>query len=229
MKKLFYYVAIALAFMSCAKDMENHAIFVDRPTSVITYCFADAVTDSIVFRTFDSYKATSNQQWLALDAKMAQATLPNNYYNMYIVSIPFTIQSNATGSTRIANVTIHNYGKDWDQKAGVNFVQYGWLNVMHPAPDFTYAEGIARKADFLLQDTARQLTDSIVFNVQREWELSGTSDFVTPQMTQGEGGTHVVRLSITPNTTGQERTATFYLKSSEVTTPIQIKQKAEKK
>ncbi len=228
MKKLFYCVAIALAFMSCAKDMENHAIFVDRPSSAITYCYADAMEDSIVFRTFDSYKATSDQPWLKLDAKMAQATLPNTYYNMYIVPIPFTVQSNTTDSTRIGYITVHNFGKDWDQKAGIGFVQYGWLNVMRPAPDFTYSGGIARKADFLLQDSATQQLDSIAFNVQREWTLSGTSDFVTPQQKEGKGGTHVVYLSLTPNTTGQERTATFYLESSEAKTPIVIKQKSVK-
>ncbi len=226
MKKLLYCVAIALAFTACDKGLERHSITILNPASGLNSHYADATLDSVYFYTFDSYESSCDQNWLTLDPVKKKANLPNTYYDMYVVSIPVTFAPNTTESVRTAYVKVHNYGQDWDQTVTVGFVQLGWLNVLRPQPDYVYNDShVIDKANFLLTDSAEQQLDSIAFSVEKAWTLAA-SDFVTPQVTQGEGGDHIVRLNLTPNTTGQERTATLLLQSSGVTTPIKVTQKA---
>ncbi len=228
MKKLLYCIAVALGFVSCAKEMENHAITITRPSQASTLFYADAAKDSLMFYTFDSYESSSSQDWLVLDPVRSKASLPNTYYDMYVVTIPFTLQPNTTGTSRTALVTVHNFGNDWDQNVSVEYVQYGWHNIVRPTPDYTYGNSrLPEAAAFVLQDTATQVRDSIMFSVNDAWTLTA-SDFVTPEVTSGNSGIATVRLTLTPNTADQERSTTMYLQSSGVTTPILVKQSAKK-
>ncbi len=228
MKKLLYSIAIVLGFISCGKDMENHGITIYRPTAATTFFYADAAKDSVVFTTFDSYESSSSQDWLVLDPTRRGASLPNTYYDIYVVAVPFTVQPNTTGTSRTTLVTVHNFGKDWDQNVSVEYVQFGWHNILRPIPEYASQNSrLPETATFVLQDTATQLRDSIIFSVNDAWTLTA-SDFVTPEVTSGNGGMDTVRLTLTPNTTGEERTTTMYLQSGGVTTPVQVKQAAKK-
>ncbi len=230
MKKAFFVVLAVLTLAACDKESYRHAISVSRPYSgQYGVAYADQTLDSIVFETFDSYRASSNASWLTLDPQMAEQKIPNSYWNMWQIVLPFSLSPNTTNETRDAIVSVNNYGDDdWNQTVQVSYLQLGWLNITRPAAAFEAYTSFPRTAEFELTDSATQAADSLVFSVYADWTLSCTSSFVHLATTSGKAGKNVVNLTLDANEGTADRTDTIKLVSNGVTTPIALKQTGKK-
>ena len=231
MKKAFAFMAFVMMLTACDKETYRHAISVLRPSSGrYGVAYADQPSDSIVFSTFDSYRAiVGSAPWLTIDPQMAQCEIPNNYWYCWEVVLPLDLQPNTSGETRDAVVSINTYGADdWNQTVQVGYLQLGWLNVTRPVANVGTYTSFPRKADFLLTDSATQVADSLVFSVYGDWSVSTTSTFIHLAQTEGVKGNNVVHFTLDVNEDTSDRNDTIKLTSRGVTTPIAIKQTGKK-
>lgn len=234
MKKLFYGVALALTFVACNKETSQHQIAVLHPSyNGMGAVYADHTQDSIVLMTFDSYRTTVREggDWLTLDPVMKEQEVKYSYENRYVFTIPVEMSVNTTGDARDAIVDINNYGQDWNWTVNTGFRQYGWLDISLPTPSYYTTDDNHRRALFELTDSAAQVADSISFRTEKAWTLTSKQNLVTMDRAAGEGSEDytLVRLTLTPNLTREERIDTLLLQSSGVTTPIFVRQAAVKK
>ena len=231
-----YLICVSVAclsfFSSCTKsDIDKHCLDVVYP-SPYKLLYADQLTDSLIFATFDSYEAISNQpDWITI---MAGASHSINYdsNNLYYLKVLLAFAPNLTGETRVGTVQINSYEYS---TAGV-YYQTGYLNINNPAPKLKYAnpkDVIPVSATFELQVAGESETDSICFTVSQSWTLNfeenADRSWATISNVSGQEGHNNVTLTFTPNTdTVNSRTTTLVLKSSGVSNLITIKQLAAK-
>lgn len=230
MTKVLYSLIFVLMFVGCKQQNEHHAMNILHPASGYNIHYADQTSDSITFLTFDSYRATTEAEWLQLDPMKAKGNISNSYYNMVGISIPFSLSPNSTGKSRMAIVNIRNYGQDWDQHVQVGCIQLGWLNIYRPEPKSDTESSIPSIVSFNLVDSAYTLQDSLRFYVEKEWsiELFDEQQFVTPNRISGDAGDNMVRLTLKENESTQERRAKVVLHSSGVSNEINIIQLGKK-
>lgn len=230
----FYLICVSVAclsfFSSCNKsDSDNHCLDVVYP-SPYKLLYADQVEDSLIFKTFDSYEAISNQpDWITITAGNSH-NISYDPTNQYYLKILLTFTPNLTGETRTGIVQINSYEYS---TAGV-YYQTGYLNINNPAPKLEYANSkyiIPASASFELQVAGESETDSICFTVSQSWTLNFAENadrsWATIENVSGQKGHNNVKLTFTPNTdTRNERTTTLILKSSGVSNLITVKQLA---
>jgi len=227
MRKIFFILLAVFALAACDKDTARHAINVTYPNGY-GVVYADQKVDTIVFSTFDSYRATANASWIIIDPQWASSTIQNSYWNLWQGQLPLSFDANTTGNSRSAIVSINNYGDDWDETVSASYVQLGWLDVTRPQPVLESYSDYPLTATFELADSATQVTDTLEFTVYGDWTLTSNASFVTPEVTSGTKGENKVALKVTENTTASERNATITLGSSGVETSIVLKQEAKK-
>ncbi|MCD8266393.1 MAG: hypothetical protein LUC33_04480 [Prevotellaceae bacterium] len=236
MRKAFILLAAAGLLASCDKESYRHAISMTHPNPG-TYgaMYADQPMDTIVFTTFDSYKATTNDTWITLDPELAAQEIANLYDGYYEIGIPVTFEPNTTGETRVGEISIYNYGDDdWSATVTASYLQLGWLNVTRPqaAYDYNSSLGYPQTATFELTDTATQVADTLAFVVYGDWELSLPEEqesevFVTLLQASGKAGSVKAPIALEENATKEERQNTVSLTSRGVTTTLVIKQEAQ--
>ena len=229
MKKKVYsvcaFAAALLLFASCHKDPENHSLFVVYPNPAQPYdglLFAEEEEDSIVFETFDSYKAVPMDEWITIEAGESYE-VKYDYRNLYAFTTLVSFEPNTTGKSRRGTVRIDSY----DYSSAAVFLQLGYMDITHPMP----------KADTLLADSVTfdlnvNLTsteDSICFNVTKPWTLTFAENadqtWAVIDKTSGAAGKNRVNLTVTPNEdTENGRTTVLALKCGEVTNLINIRQ-----
>ncbi len=234
MRKFIGCVAIAMALVACDKENSRHEIVIAHPGGgSYGLLYADQTKDSVVFYTFDSYKATvmEGRDWTTLDKNMEKADIENIYNALFHVSIPVTFAVNTTGESRMNHIVINNYGDGWNESVSTGFMQVGWLNVTRPMPVVTESNQLNYKATFDLKKDAKETLDSICFYVNGDWSMSVDKSFVTLSQTTGMGGNNLqnVKLTLLPNEASESRQATIILESSGVKTPITVTQEAAKK
>ncbi|MCD8305015.1 MAG: hypothetical protein LUC86_09375 [Prevotellaceae bacterium] len=236
MRKAFILLAAAGLLASCDKESYRHAISMSNPyPGTYGAMYADQPKDTIVFTTFDSYRATTTDTWITIDPGLAEMEIENSYYGYYQIGIPVTFEPNTTGETRVGEISIYNYGpNDWSATATASYLQLGWLNVTRPQPSYEYNSslGYPQMATFELTDTAMQVTDTLTFVVYGDWELSLPEEqesevFVTLLSASGQAGSVKAPIALEENATKEERRNTINLTSRGVTTPLVIKQEAQ--
>lgn len=223
-------VACLSFFFSCNKgDSDNHCLDVIYP-SPYKVLYADQVEDSLIFATFDSYEAFSNQpDWITITAG-ASHNISYDPMNLYNLKILLAFAPNLTGETRTGIVQVNSYEYS---TAGV-FYQTGFLNINNPSPQYVYASSkyvIPSSATFELQVAGESETDSICFTVSQPWTLNFDDNtdhsWATLEKVSGQEGHNNVKLTFTPNSdTNNARTTTLILKSSGVSNLITVKQLA---
>lgn len=214
-------------FTSCNKsEFENHDLGIEYPDNNIGFLFADQVEDSLVFHTFDSYKASPLQSpWITITAG-ASYDVDYNPYNVYYFKTLLAFTPNTTGRTRYGYVRIDSY----DKSIAAVYAQFGFLNINHPVPTYTDVTSmIPDSAAFLLPVAADAQADSICFTVSQPWTLRLKNDadqsWITLGSTSGQAGHHNIALSLARNTGGANpRTASLILKSGQVENEIDIRQ-----
>ncbi len=230
-KTLFPLLCVAVALASCNKESYRHNIYITYPAANISEFYADQTQDSIVFATFDSYKASASADWVTIDPDMASGDIPNAYYYMVEVSIPLTFEPNTEGKTRECRVDIYNYGEnDWAETVSAVFRQLGWLNITNAT--ITYGEytdtassySYPQTATFELSDSATQVADTLEFTVYGDWTLGHEADFFSIETTSGNAGHNVVPIVLQTNGEEGERSADIVLTSRGVATTVRLTQ-----
>ena len=221
---------------SCVHDPERHEL-TPIPSPFIHY--ADETTDSLRFYTFDSWTATSQNEWITIESD-SQIDINYDFTRRYLCRVFVAFEPNTTGKTRVGSVFVKSY----DYSYSSPFVQLGLLNVTHPVftvdtlnTDDSWLDEQARipeVAHFELIDSAHWTRDSICFTVQRNWSLVPVGetppDWLTLDKTADLRGTHTVYLTLTENTdTENGREATLRLTSGKVSNDILVRQLPAKK
>ncbi len=229
MKKLFLVIIASAIVAACDNESSRHAINLSYPLNgQYGVVYADQPEDTIIFNTFDSYRATTNETWISIDPGWAAVTIQNDYWNIWEIELPLTFKANTTGETRDGIISINNYGDDWNETISVAYLQLGWLNVSRPQPNYGTYSDFPRTATFELTDSAAQVSDTLEFTVHGDWTLTSNASFVAPEAASGSKGENKVALNVEKNDAASERSATLTLTSSGVETPIILKQQAKK-
>lgn len=229
MKKSFLscVALVATLFVACNKESYYHTMGLQYPQS-IAVVDADQTLDSVVFATTDNFNLTSNADWMTVPDSMRSGRIQNVYQMIWMVASPLVFETNTTGKIRTALLTIHCTGaNEWDQSATATYKQLHWLNITVPAPNYAYKDGDITDAAFVMTDSATQVSDSLCFRVHGNWTLTEGA-FVHPTTVEGEAGKNIVRLTIDPNLSADERQEQIVLTSNGISTPIVVKQKGRK-
>ena len=165
--------------------------------------FADQTQDSLVFLTFDSWRVSSNASWITVTGKSSD-NIKYDYYKNYLIRVDLALEPNTTGHTRAGNVTVKSY-------------------------DYAVPDG----ADFVLRDSADVVSDSLCFNVQKEWTLTfapgADQSWLQLSATSGAAGYNAVPITLEQNLKPQERRTELLLTSSGITNQISVVQAKAKK
>ncbi len=227
MKKIFYPVLFLLAFamQSCSDGLDRHELRIVYPNSYALY--ADQTQDSLLFLTFDSWKATSNASWISIVGKSSE-TIKYDYYRNYLIRVDLALETNTTGHTRMGNVKVKSY----DYEGAGLYVQFPFLNILRPNPNVNNYFGdhytVPDGADFILTDSDYTVRDSLCFNVQKDWSLAfapgADQSWLKVSSTSGSQGYNVVSLSLEQNLATEERKTKLILTSSGGSNEISIVQ-----
>ena len=222
-------VACLSFFSSCKKsDPENHCLYVVYPDPY-KILYADQEEDSLIFETFDSYEALSNQpDWITITAGASYVVNydPRNFYSFKTL---LSFSPNTTSKTRVGAVQVNSY----EFSSAAIYYQYGFLNINHPDPTLNYSDAfgayIPESATYELEIAADAESDSICFTVANTWTLEFSADadqtWLTLDKTSGEKNHNNVTIRLTQNSDEvNARTTSLLLKSGEVSNVINIKQ-----
>lgn len=233
MKKLLSALLLAGLFVvaACDDDQYSHQFVVVNPASAQAFCYADATLDTVRVATTDAYTVKSEAAWMHIAPGSEEAKLKYNYGYAYMADIALTFDANTTGRPRRAYLAIATTGPDsWSQTVNVQYIQYGWLNILQPAAAITYGDAShtleTATADFLATDSALQTTDAIEFIANADWTLTeGAQSFVHPATTSGHAGRHKIDVALDADATLSDTLySTLTLTSRGVSTPIRFRQ-----
>lgn len=211
---------------SCVSDPENHQL---APVEQSIILYADQTVDSLSFYTFDSWTVTPQVDWITIDGPSHQDII-YDYSKCYLCKAYLKVQPNTTGKTRTGKVLVQSY----DYSYSSPLIQLGLLNVSHPQPTIDSwldeQSRIPEVAHYELIDSAHWISDSICFNVQKDWSLSFADETApdwlvidnTPIISNGH---YRVGLTLAENTdTENDRKATLRLTSGKVSNLITVRQ-----
>ena len=221
--------SVLFLIAACANDPERHIIELEKPSLVL---YADQTTGSVSFYTYDSWTVEPQDEWITVYGD-SHLDIDYDYMNLYLSTVSFVVQPNATGKTRYGTVLIKSY-----YDAAVPFYQLGVLNVLHPnkivGTLLDERGSIPDVAHYELVDSAHWEKDSICFKVENDWTLEFAGE--APEWielvgnTTGSPGKNRVDFNLTPNTdTENGREAKLKLKSSGVSNEIVVCQLPAKK
>ncbi|MBQ0050154.1 MAG: BACON domain-containing protein [Bacteroidales bacterium] len=222
---------------SCSGDSYRHQVGIEYP-SMEKFVYADQVTDSVIFITYDSYEVTSvNSPWIVPvpTNSPVSATLPNMYFSCYRVAVNLQIAPNTSEHCRIGYIKVRSYGTDWNESTQAAYYQTVWHNIKQPIPTYTMdANKSVTAAVFEAKDSANQIVQDLEFETYSKWRLNvPEGSFVSvPEnvVTSGGEGSHKLQLSMEKNTSTAARSTVLQLESeSGVKTDIKITQEGMKK
>ena len=210
-------VALAAVLFSACDEKENSYSFVQiiypRGSSVL---FADQTEDSLRFATTYDWSLSVSCDWIHLNTDSTSGAVPPGYYLMNKLDVYLDV--NNTGAVRTGYIDLDADGKTFK----TSYVQYHYLNIERP---------VRADDQFALQDTARQVSDSLVFQTYGDdWTLAFKGEapawvrLADGAATSGRAGKYTVHYQLDQNTMAAERTAVLELKSRGVSTDIRIKQ-----
>lgn len=221
---------MAIAMQSCSDGLDRHELSVVYPNGYAL--FADQTQDSLVFLTFDSWRVSSNASWITVTGKSSD-NIKYDYYKNYLIRVDLALEPNTTGHTRAGNVTVKSY----DYEGAGLYVQFPFLNITRPNPNVNKYYGdhyaVPDGADFVLRDSADVVSDSLCFNVQKEWTLTfapgADQSWLQLSATSGAAGYSAVPITLEQNLKPQERRTELLLTSSGITNQISVVQAKAKK
>lgn len=229
MKRFAYLILFncIIILSACNKESYRHAVAIDYPSGGSVH-FADETKDSVIFETFDSYEVKSQSDWLKTnyDYMHPAAKIANAYYVGCIITVGIDMEPNTTGKCRYGYVSVRSFDDyDWDQTASTVYFQYAWHNIIRPAGKYTLVDKIPESARFELKETAKCVTDSLLFTTYLDWELKvPQNSFVHPVKTNGTAGNQNIRLDFDENTSNKLDSVELKLvtKNTAIETPIWI-------
>lgn len=183
--------------------------------------FADQLSDTVHIVSFDSWTARSATSWISVSPESEE--VPAGYIGDTRLTIK--TEANTTGKNRSGFFEVKSYSN-----IGMAVNQSHWLNIEHPRPIYNAAVDFSDKvASFKMDVFAHTADTTITFTVyQNAATLVSDADWFVPKAGSFEKGKHEVSITVTPNTSNQERTAKLTLTSGGISTPIQIIQQAKK-
>jgi hypothetical protein len=223
---------ILMGLTSCMNDDDSsyHGMSLIYPSTAYHYIYADQLSDSLRFVSYDSFTVTSNASWLIVNKNNASVTLPSSVFMVAVDTLQ--VLPNTTGDFRSAYITIHNVYKNQDITAV--YTQTPFLNILRPSPQAESDN--SNKYYFAQSDSSYVAADSLTFTVYGNWTLGVKPDetgtwaaIEKSQPTSGKPGTYTIRYSLESNATGADRSMYFRLTSNGVSTDIRVTQLKPKK
>lgn len=117
-KNLLILCASACMMASCLNDTDsyNTGFVVSKPSSSVSYSYANETLDSLVFASYGDWTLTNNSTWCKVSRTSGSA------YTIY--SLPVTFSQNTTNESRSAVLTITDKNHPSDGYTSVMFLQY---------------------------------------------------------------------------------------------------------
>ena len=219
MKKVVgFSVALAAVLFAACENKENSYNFAQiiYPSGYGSVLYADQTVDSLRFATTYDWSLSVSEGWIHVDADSMSGTVPQGYFMVKRLDVDLDV--NNTDTVRTGYIYFHADGKT----LVTSYTQYHYLNIERP---------VRRNYQFTLQDTARQVRDSLIFQTYGDdWTLAFKGEapawvrLADGAATSGRAGKYTVHYQLDQNTTTAERTAVLELKSRGVSTDIRIKQ-----
>lgn len=213
------------ALMQSCDEADSHTLNVIYP--IQKYLYADDTQDSVVFQTMDSWTMQSDNDWTTFRDGARSCGKALVHYNdvIYDFTEEVNFQPNTTGKRRRSVINVISY----EYICSAYFEQRPIFNFSHPDP-FEIWEPKDYKLE--LQDKASDVEDSICFTVKKPWQIEvipseTPTDWITISPTSGDPGKGKAVLTLTPNTSGADRTVQLKMTSSGVENVITLTQTAE--
>lgn len=233
-KKNFLYafglLASAAWMASCGSD-DIHQLGVMYPNGIHAL-YADDTEDSISFVTFDSWAVTPIASWIKTDGN-SSGSIKHDNNARYRISVPLAVELNPTGRGRWGTVQVTSY----EYAVSGLYYQMGSLNISHPAckvvsfiPNTNNL--LADSVSYEIRDSAFVVSDSICFDVKRNWTLAFKGEkpgWVSLSQEEGLRGHSNVAVTMEENPDTAARVATVILTSSGISNEIDIRQLGVKK
>lgn len=208
----------ALALASCGdSNYELHQTFFSPLKAGGMEFFADQQSDTIHLYSLDSWTLATTASWL----KVTPTSLNIPQYQSADKRLDITTDINTTGETRIALINVTS-----NVSPSMPVIQRYWLNITQPTAYYSNTDREATKtATFPLMLKSAANDTTIVFKVYQDGAtLSSSADWITPETTTFDRGTHKVKVNFTGNNTAAKRNATLTLTSAGVSTDIVVTQ-----
>ena len=211
--KTIFLAVYVFFFFGCSEKPEIHTgIEVVNPDALVQELFAEQTNaTSIVFiTTGETWTATHTDgadTWIVYDPEKGETP---GRYTVYIA-----LRTNATGHDRTAFITIHCGGENIHISITQKAVDSNGNLYEEPEgpPKITVVNSAA-----LVQELAADQTKatSVVFVTAGAWTSTlteGAASWIVFDPVQGNAsGRYTVSISLTPNTTGNDRTAVFTIR-----------------
>lgn len=224
MKKYFVMAFACLTGMmmqSCGEG-DSHALRVVYPSQ--KYLYADETKDSIIFQTMDSWTLQADNNWTTFrnGANSYSEMVAHRNDAIYEFSQEITFTPNNTGKRRASIVSVISY----EYICSAVFEQRPIFNFSHPSPFEVWEPDVYTLE---LQDKATDVEDSICFKVKKPWQIEVVepTDWITISPASGGSGKAKAVLTLTPNTTGADRTVKLKVISSDVENVVTLTQTAQ--
>lgn len=222
----FLFLAGALAALSSCDESsyEVHQTFFYPQIPGGMQFYADQTSDTIHVYSLDSWTSAVTQEWMDVTPK-SYTVQPMSQAD---TRLTITTTANTTGAIRTGSVTVSAH-----DVVSMGVTQFPWLNII--VPDVTYYNSDPTDTDLTPQTQARfdmslnaATRDTlVVFRVYQDGAtLASDASWIAPEQTTFSAGRDTVRLSITPNTATEARTAKLTLTSAGVSTVINVRQPA---
>lgn len=207
-----------VSLQSCVKENEYHSTQLYYPYAGRALVYADQPSDTIWFASTESWLLASDQTWCTIPT--GRDHLENPYANTLVQSVvPIMFEPNTTGQWRSADISI----KADEYAVAARYYQSPFHDLIRPGVSYD-TQGFPSEINELT-DSAHILLDSLRFITHNGWTLTAKDgSWLTPATTNGTMGDNKVMVTLTRNTSTQDRIDTLLLSSSGVTTPIVIRQ-----
>ena len=212
LKTLPLIAVIITLFAACNKENEYHTSRFLRPGTTALYVYADQYLDSISFETTESYTLSTNASWCRVPESYKQFVNP--YSNAIILCYAW-LEFEANKSDEIRGCIVHLDAGDYSVDAYV--MQFPFLCITNPV----------RQGEVLFPLTceAKDTEATLSFTTFADWTLKvEEGDWVALTVDSGSSGSNDVKITMQPNTTDAERSATIVLTSRGISDRITVQQ-----
>ena len=200
MKKVVgFSVALAAVLFAACDNKENSYNFAQiiYPSGYGSVLYADQTVDSLRFATTYDWSLSVSEGWIHVDADSMSGTVPQGYFMVKRLDVDLDV--NNTDTVRTGYIYFHADGKT----LVTSYTQYHYLNIERP---------VRRNYQFTLQDTARQVRDSLIFQTYGDdWTLAFKGEapawvrLADGAATSGRAGKYTVHYQLDQNTTTAEK------------------------
>lgn len=233
-KTIFAAALAAVAMTSCdSGSNEYHSTYFYPMTGNGIETYADQTVDSVRVYSTDSWTLDNSCEWVDIYSAGKKAPLSITIPAGYMASsrLDFQLQPNTTGEAR---TTIVQVKSTFDKIGAVTqyLTQYPFHKIISPSGKTVTDEDGKRSYLFQMEVNANGFTGAdatpslIFYPYASDATLSCPADWVMLSKMDdfAKETKHIVTVTCTKNTTGEDRTATIKLTAGGVTTPIIVKQ-----